>query len=96
MNSEKIFAHLITKGVYLLFCVSYVFWLSFTWFPLLDWTIYFAKPYSWFVRLPVFLCFGIASTMIVLVGAIPLFWLDKVKRKRKGWLGSLFLQLESQ
>jgi hypothetical protein len=94
MSYSKVFAHVVTKGLYLLFCVVFVIWLAYTAFALLDFTLSFLKPFSWWIRLPGLALFSVFILPIVLLGGIPLFWLDAVQRNKIGWLGKLYSQLD--
>jgi hypothetical protein len=71
---------LLVKVAYVVFGVLYVVYLAYTVFPLMDLTVEIVRPFSWFIKVPAFFAFGVASTAIALVGALPLFWMDRLTK----------------
>lgn len=80
---RKFLIALVTKSTYVLFGVLYVVYLAYTVFPLMDLVVEFVTPLSWFIKVPAFIAFGVLSTAIALVGALPLFWMDRVTNSFK-------------
>jgi hypothetical protein len=74
---------LLVKVAYVAFGVLYVVYLAYTVFPLMDLTVEIVRPFSWFIKVPAFFAFGVASTAIALVGALPLFWMDRLTKNLK-------------
>ncbi len=94
MNTRKVTAFFVYYGLYVVFVSAYIVFFGYIFSPIMDWVIQFAKPFSWFIRFLIFLCFGMFSIPILLIGGLPLFWLDSFKRERRGWIGSLINELE--
>jgi len=94
MIFRKFFAHFVTKGIFIIFAMLYLVYISYTFFPLMDMVIELVKPLSWILKFPIFLLFGLISTPICLAGGLPLLWLDKKSKQPDSWLGRLNNELK--
>jgi hypothetical protein len=95
MNDDKLFAHIVTKGMYLV-CLGFsLIVIAYTWGNLINFGLSFLKEYNWFVRSVGCLLIGLIGAGISIFGAYPLFWLDGIKRKKSGWLGDIYRQLDN-
>lgn len=95
MKTKTIFAFFVYYGFYVAFVGAGIVFLSYAYFPVMDWVLEFAKSQSWFIRLLIFFCFAVLTLPLVVIGSLPVFWLDSVKRNKIGWLGSLISKLEN-
>lgn len=91
MRANKLFAYFITTVIYLSLCVFFLAWFSYTGLEFWLWALSIGSPYSWWIRVPIILVSTLIMLAITFIGAIPLFWIDKIKRQKKGWLGKLYL-----
>ncbi len=94
MKSEILVAHIVTKLLRICFTIfavligGYIFVVSMT---LL---VNHIQQWSWLLKIPILLVFGGLVTLVSLIAALPLFWLDKVKKRKKGLLGNYYLAIE--
>jgi hypothetical protein len=93
MKIKNLLSHLITKGVHLFFMAFALIWISYTSFPLILWASELSRLFSWYLKIPIIIFFAVVSCALSIVGAMPLFWLDRVKIKKNGWLGNLYKQI---
>ena len=94
MNLKKIISHVITKGLHLLLVIFFLIWIAYTALPLILWASEFIKPLSWVLKVPIFVFSTIVVCILSIIGGLPLFWLDKVKEKKIGWIGDLYKEIE--
>jgi len=94
VKSEILVAHIVTKLLRIGFTIIGIIIIGYIFVTFVDVTINYAKTWSWFVKIPVFIAFAVLFMLLSLVAAAPLFWLDSVKRHKKGWLGNFYLVIE--
>jgi hypothetical protein len=93
---NKQFAYFLISGIYLLFVLISLVWFAYTSWQIILWVISFNEQYSWWVRIPIILIVTPITMAVTLIGALPLFWLDKIKRNKNSWLGNLYKLIDEK
>jgi len=94
VKSEILVAHIVTKLLRIGFTIIGIIIIGYIFFGLMTLLINYIQTWSWFLKIPAFLAFGVLVTLLSLVAAAPLFWLNSVKRHKQGWLGNFYLVIE--
>ena len=94
MKSEIVLAHIVTKILRISFTIFAVVIAGYIFFGLMSLLLNYTQQWSWLLKIPILLVFGGLVTLLSLLAAIPLFWLDRVKKHKKGWLGNYYLAIE--